>query len=131
MLKDRAREYYIDKDYNCAESLILAINDEYGLGLDTDTLKLVSGFGLGMGCKRTCGALCSSISALGKLLVQDRAHATPNFTETCADYVAYFTEKLGSDQCDRLRDRYRKDDTRCLEKVELAADVFSEFISRR
>jgi len=131
MLKNRVHEYYINRDYNCSEALILAINDEYKLGLDSDTLKLLSGFGLGMGCQKTCGALCSSISALGKLLVQNRAHATERFSETCADFVSCFIERLGSDQCNWLRDRYRRDDIRCLKTIELAADVFSEFISQR
>ena len=50
MLRDRVKEYYLEKDYNCAETTLHCINDEYGLGLTDEQIKLASGFGAGMGC---------------------------------------------------------------------------------
>ena len=76
MLRDRVKEYYLEKDYNCAETTLHCINDEYGLGLTDEQIKLASGFGAGMGCGQTCGVLCAGIAALGKLLVDQRAHNT-------------------------------------------------------
>ncbi|MBQ6540155.1 MAG: hypothetical protein IJL71_03935, partial [Oscillospiraceae bacterium] len=38
-----------NKDHNCAESALLAISEEYGLGLGPEEMKLVSAFGGGMG----------------------------------------------------------------------------------
>ena len=32
MLKERAKEYY-NQNYNCAETIVRAANDEYNLGL--------------------------------------------------------------------------------------------------
>ena len=61
MLKDRVGAYYLEKNYNCAETLIHAINDEYHLALGEEEMKLAGGFGGGMGCmEATCGALCCS-----------------------------------------------------------------------
>ena len=32
MLRETAAKYYLEGDYNCAESVLLAANDEYGFG---------------------------------------------------------------------------------------------------
>ena len=45
MLKERARIYYQEKDYNCAEAIIRAANDEYALGINEAGLKAFGGFG--------------------------------------------------------------------------------------
>jgi len=122
-LKDKARQYYLN-DYNCAEAMLRAINDVYGLNLPEGSLLTASGFGGGMGCEKACGALCGGIAALGPLLVQDRAHATQGFGERCAALVQAFERDLGSDLCADLKPRYKTEESRCLKTVELAADSF-------
>ncbi|MDR0435851.1 MAG: C-GCAxxG-C-C family protein [Propionibacteriaceae bacterium] len=131
MLKDRIRGYFLDQDYNCAETMARAASAEYGLELDSQALALLSGFGFGLGCKRTCGALCGGLAALSALTVNGRAHNTPGFNEQNAAYVARFEEQLGSIQCDELMARYRTPEERCLHTVELAADVLESFIADR
>ena len=49
MLVKNTTKYYKD-NYNCAETLILAGNDPYNLGLDENTAKVMAGFGGGCGC---------------------------------------------------------------------------------
>ena len=58
MTRDRIYGYFIEKDNNCAETMLRALNDEYQLGIPDDSVKLVGGFGGGMGCGKACGALC-------------------------------------------------------------------------
>lgn len=128
MLRDRVRDYYLVKDNNCAETMLHAINDEYRLNLPEESFKLIGGFGAGMGCGKTCGALCACIAALGRMTVAERAHATPDFRERCAALVEKFTEKLGETECSELTKKYKREDTRCLDTVLLAADVFEEFL---
>ena len=55
MNSERLKSYYLDKDYNCAETTLRLINDKYDLGLAEEDYKLVSGFGGGFGCGITCG----------------------------------------------------------------------------
>ena len=43
MLKDTAEKYYFD-NYNCAESVFLAANEYYSLGVDPSLSKMVGGF---------------------------------------------------------------------------------------
>lgn len=131
MLENRLREYYMDKDYNCSETMFLAFSDEYLNGASQEEVSLVAGFGLGMGCKRTCGALAGGIAFLGKLLVKERAHATPDLGQICCEFVEFYTEKLGSDQCDVLREKYRTEKERCFNTVRLSARILDEFLCKK
>ena len=48
MLADVAERYFLQGDFNCAESVLLAANEEYGFGLDPEHCHyLVSAFGGG------------------------------------------------------------------------------------
>lgn len=128
MLRDLAKQYYLEQDYNCAEAILRAANDMYELHIDKEAMKLVSGFGAGMGCGHTCGALCGSIAAVSKYLVEGRAHATEGFREDCGRLTEAFEQQLGSLLCEQLKARYKKEDVRCLETVERAADVLEQYM---
>ena len=78
------REIFLDKDYNCAEAVLLWADERYGLGVAPEDVKLVSGFGGGLGCGENCGALLGAMAALSKAQVRDRGHATPGFKEACS-----------------------------------------------
>ena len=124
MLAEKAKSYYLDENYNCAEAFLMAANDVYNLGLSKENIKLVSGFGTGMGCGNTCGALSSIISATGQIVVQEKAHDHENFKEICASIVNDFEKEFNSTVCDTLAARFKKsDERRCSEVVFRAAQV--------
>lgn len=123
MTRDRVYDYFINKDFNCAESILHALDDQYRLGISPDGYKLVGGFGGGMGCGKACGALCGGCSGLSYLLIQERAHATPELKERVAEFAQRFVEAFGSDACEELAKTYKKEDTRCLELICMAADI--------
>jgi C_GCAxxG_C_C family probable redox protein len=129
MLRDRIEPYYLGKDFNCAESLLHAANDEYDLGIPEEAFKLVGGFGAGFGCGSTCGVLSAGVSAIGMLKITGRAHATEGLRELCTAYVNAFKDKLGSIECDPLVAKYKKPETRCLETVLLAADTLERVLA--
>lgn len=128
MIQEHAKKAYLDQDYNCAESVLLAANEAYGLGVTAEMLPLVGGFGGGMGCRSTCGALTGGIAAIGKRYITERAHVTPGLHEVCAAYVKNFTEALGSTNCQELIDKHRGEDKNCIKVVLLAADVLQKTI---
>ena len=128
MLRDHVEKFFIGQDYNCAESLFLAANEYYGLGMTAEDSKLISAFGAGMGCGRTCGALAGAMSILGKIKIEGRAHATGNYGELCAGLVSAFQEQLGSTDCEKIKPEYRRDDVRCLPAVQAAADVLEKYL---
>ena len=127
MLAETAKKYYLEGDYNCAESVLLAANEAYGLGLDPDTCyRLVSAFGGGMGCGSVCGALAGAMAALGQVAVTGRAHATEGFKDLCAGFVAAFEKELGAQDCKTLKERYFAEGSRCLQTVVLACGVLEK-----
>ncbi|MDO5409725.1 MAG: C-GCAxxG-C-C family (seleno)protein [Lachnospiraceae bacterium] len=129
MLKEIARRYYLEEKCNCSESLLYAANEYYQLGLGAETLKAIGGFGGGMGCKTTCGALSGSIAALSCMFMQGKAHETPDMMKISGGFVARFEEKLGSTLCSVLEPQNKKPDVRCVLTVELAAEALEAYIA--
>ena len=129
MICDYVEKYYLQQDHNCAETVFLAANEAYNLGMAKEDAKLVSAFGGGMGCGSTCGALCGAMAILGKICVQERAHKTDGFQENCAALKAEFEKKLGSIFCKELKERNFREGQRCLEVVKAAADVLDAHLS--
>ena len=128
-LNEKIDSYYLEKDYNCAESTLRIMNDEYGLGLDEDALKLVGGFGAGMGCGSSCGVLCAGIAALSRVLIKERSHEDPANKETCGAFTQAFEKEMGSCMCAKLKEKYfREDGTRCYQTVEKGAALLEAFL---
>ena len=122
------REIFLDKDYNCAEAVLLWADERYGLGVAPEDVKLVSGFGGGLGCGENCGALLGAMAAFSKAQVRDRGHATPGFKEACAGLTDRFRADLGSIRCTELKEKYRRPDVRCLYVVERAAAILDKYM---
>ena len=75
-------------DLNCAEKILYAANEAYGLGLDPRALRLAAGFGGGLGCGLTCGALSGGAMALSCLFVRQRAHESGRIKALCGELAA-------------------------------------------
>ena len=132
MLKDCIEPYYLTQDYNCAETTLHIIDDQYGLGLAEEEFKLVGGFGAGFGCGITCGALAGGVAALGRLAITGRAHVTEGFRDLCADYCAAFEKALGATDCSCIKEKhFAGPETRCLTAIQAAADSFEDFARQR
>ena len=122
MLADVAERYFLEGDFNCAESVLLAANEAYGLGLDPENAhRLVSAFGGGMGCGLLCGAIAGAMAALGQEAVNIRAHVTEGFKELCADMAAEMEEALGGVNCSVIKPALFVEGRRCAETVRRAA----------
>ena len=81
-----------------------------------------------MGCERACGAVCGALAALGCLRANGRAHATEGFKELSAGFVNKVEAECGSIECSALMERYRKEDTRCLDTVLRIADALDAYL---
>lgn len=126
MNREKLFENYIDKGYNCAEAIIRTANEEFSLQIPEESFKLVSGFGGGMGCGDTCGALSSAISVISAFLVEDKAHATDGFGDKCAAFCQDFIRKEGGTRCDEIKEKNIEENRRCFKTVE---DTYSLLIS--
>ena len=127
MLKEKAQHYYVDMERSCSESILMAANDVYNLGLTDDEILLFAGFRGGMGCGGACGCLTGAIGALSRMYA-----GREDLKTICGNFVAYFNEKLdsGSVDCAVLEPKYKNDTVRCGITVGLGADALSEFIAK-
>ena len=127
MLADVAEKYFLEGDFNCAESVLLAANDVYELGLDRENChRLVSAFGGGMGCGLLCGAIAGAMAALGQVAVTERAHVTDGFKELCAGMAQEMKDALGNVNCEVIKPQLFVEGRRCAETVRRAADVLEK-----
>lgn len=131
MLLNAVKKYYDkDYDYNCAETILYAANEEYRLNLDKKALKTMAAFGGGMAVEGTCGALTGSLAVLGILFVKDKAHESDRIKELTKEYFQKFRDKLSTDNCIKLKELYRNDEIRCSHIVCAAAEVLDEMVNR-
>ena len=93
MLKDVAEKYYFD-NFNCAESVFLAANEYYSLGMDTAVSKMVGGFGGGIQTGNACGALLAAVSVLSLLCIDVKAHESGTLRNAVSLFVTEFEEKM-------------------------------------
>ena len=65
-LRARAEELYRSGQFLCSEALFTVVNDHLGQPVSPETVRLASGFPVGMGMAGcSCGALTGGIMALG------------------------------------------------------------------
>ena len=131
MLCETAKKYYDKKyDFNCAETIMYAANEEYNLNLDKKTLKTMGGFGGGMAVEDVCGAMTGSIAIIGILFVKEKSHESDKIKNITREFIKSFDEKLGTKNCKTLKEKYRNDDARCFKMIETAAEILDEIIKR-
>jgi len=127
-LKSLIKKYYIDENYNCAESLIRAGNEYYNLEISDNDMKLVGGFGGGLQCGNTCGALLSATSILSMKFIEDKAHESEDLQEVVSEYVDRFKEAYGSTLCSEIKPFFFCSECRCQETVETACDLLEAVV---
>ncbi|GEM_PF-205950 len=131
MLTDKVMKYYSEEnDLNCAESMIYGANDEYDLKLSEDALKTMSAFGGGMAVESVCGALTGAVAALGIMFTGDKSVEKDRRKEIIENFYKSFEEKLGTDNCEELKEKYKDEVEGCLKVVELSAEVLEEIVDK-
>jgi C_GCAxxG_C_C family probable redox protein len=131
MLIDKINKYYSKEyDLNCAEVIIYSANEEYNMNLKADTFKTMASFGGGMGIESVCGAITGSIAVIGILFTKERAHESDRVKNLCKEFFQKFEEKLGTDNCAKLKEKYRNDEIRCSVMIETAAEILDEIVTR-
>lgn len=129
MLKDLIEKYYFSGNYNCAETMLHAANEYYGLDLPEREMKLVSGFGGGMQTGNVCGALLAAISVLSLRYVEAKAHESADIKPVTQLLTERFADALNKSLlCREIRPVYFREEVRCLAVVQTACDVLEQVI---
>lgn len=131
MLLEKIKKYY-DKSYNfnCAETMLYAANEEYNMNLSKETLKTMAAFGGGMGIESVCGAITGSLAALSILFTIEKGHESDRIKNLSKEFFQKFTNTLGTDNCAKLKEKYKNDEIRCTIMIETAAKVLDEIVIR-
>lgn len=126
---ESAKKHYLEEDLNCAETVLKTLDEAYSLELGGD-VRIVGGFGAGLGCGSTCGVLSSCAAAAGRRYIKERAHESDRTSSICKKIVAAFKDDLGGTDCSELRPKYVVEGQRCFETVKrglaIAAKIFDE-----
>lgn len=131
MLMDKINKYYTKEyDFNCAEVMIYAANDEYNMNLKGETFKTMSSFGGGMGVESVCGAITGSLAVIGILFTKEKAHEGEKVKNLCKEFFHKFETKLSTNNCSELKAKYRKEDIGCRVMIETAAEILDEIVIR-
>lgn len=129
MLKDLIGKYYFDGNYNCAESLLRAANEYYGMGLHDQDMIMIGGYGAGMQAGLTCGALLGAIAVLSYKYVPVKAHESDDVNPIVNRLLADFTARMESIVCAEIKPRVFVEGKRCLATVEAACDALEATIA--
>jgi C_GCAxxG_C_C family probable redox protein len=131
MLMEKVKKYY-DKAYdlNCAEAVIYAANEEYGMNLSKETLKTMAAFGGGMAIESVCGAITGSLAVISILFTKDRGHESDRVKNLTKEFFQKYNMSLGMYNCDELKEKYKNDVIRCSIMVEEAAKILDEIVKR-
>lgn len=129
MLKDFLEKGYGKKeDLNCAEKILKGANIVYGLDLDEDCCRLISGFGGGLCVGHLCGTVAASVAVLSKLFVADRAHEGNLICEVTEEFLALFQKEMETLMCAPLKARYRTPEAGCSYVIFKAAQALDQVV---
>ena len=131
MLYEKVLKYH-DKsyDYNCSETMLYAANEEYQMNLSKQTMKTMAAFGGGMGVESVCGAITGSLAVISIMFTINRGHESERVKNLSIEFFQKFTDKLGTDNCAILKEKYKRDDIGCNIMMEVAANILEEIVLR-
>ena len=130
MLLETTMKYYDKKyDLNCAECILVAVNEEYDLNISKETLMTMSAFGGGMAIGSTCGAATGAIAALGIMFTKERGHNSPHVREMTSKFLNEFNMKMNSLDCISLKENYYDLENRCSKMMMVSAELLQEIIN--
>lgn len=131
MLLDKVKKFYSEEyDLNCSETMLYAANEEYNLNLTKETFKIMAAFGGGMAVGSTCGVITGAISVFGLLFTEDRAHESDRVKLLTAEFIENFINECSTENCLKLKEKYRDEDTRCFKIIEKGAIILDTIIKR-
>lgn len=126
LLEINVKHHYQNNNFNCAETMIMACNDTFGLNLPASASKLMAGFGSGLYTGNLCGSLVGCTSALSLMMVETKAHETEKLPYAQRLLVRNFRNLLTDTQCAKLKSIHHTKEERCLPTVLLAAQAFNQ-----
>ncbi len=122
-MHDSVKKYYLEKNYNCAETILRMSNEEFHLDLDESVLKIMAGFGGGMYQESTCGVVTGGIAALS-LIFLDKS----DLETVVLNYQNQVKQIFTSTECISIKPLHREDLNRCSNVIDKAYQILRKTI---
>lgn len=129
MLENTAVKYY-RLGYNCAESILRAGNEVYGLGLHEQDMRVTAAFGGGFQIGDVCGALCGAACVISARYVETKAHDYADLRPLTQKLVLAFQKRMGDRLCAKIKPLFHTKESKCEPTVKAAAEVLEEVITQ-
>lgn len=107
--------------YNCAESIVKAINEEKNLNIP---VSVASPFGAGMTVGSTCGAITGALMVLGAVKGRETSKEQNASRLITKEIMNKISEKYGTFECRELK----KKGVSCNEIIEYAYEVIEKYV---
>lgn len=131
-MSEKALTYFLEKGYNCAESVYAAALDTVGKPVTAEGLRSIAAFGGGMGCGESCGALCGGIGAIGVLTITEgTAHGCPALHPLAKAFATGFLAEFEELRCAALRPRFFTQERRCAALVARSAALLERVLAEQ
>lgn len=112
---------YHKQGYNCAESVIKAINEEKNLNIP---VAIATPFGSGMNVGSACGAITGALMVLGAVKDRKISESPNEVRKITKEVMNKVKEKYGTFECIELK----RKGIPCNEIIEYAYDVLTKCI---
>lgn len=129
MLKDHMYKFYLEQNYNCAESVLRAANEYYDLQLDDHAMIMVGAYGAGIQTGNTCGAILAGVAVLSLKYVPAKAHESADIKPITTKFIREFNAKFGGIRCTEIKPKSFQPEIRCLRTVEFVCDTLEKVIA--
>ena len=126
MTKGEIAKNNFQKGCNCAQAVLLAFCEDYGMERET-ALTIAAGFGSGMaGLRETCGTVTGANMVIGLAKGKNRMEANRTFRE----FADRFREKNGSLVCKELLAARIKTRLTCADLCYDAGNLLEEILAK-
>ncbi len=124
MTKGELARYNFQNGCNCAQAVLTAFCEDYGMEIDT-AMMIAASFGSGMaGLRSVCGTVTGANMVIGLAKGSDRGASNAAFRE----FAAGFTEKNGSLICKELLGMRIKTRLTCADLCQDAGDLLERIL---
>ncbi len=123
-------KYYLDKGINCAESMLRAAAESYGLDLDESNYMALCGFGGGVSCHHLCGGIIGGVAAICTILNHGDEESMKRAKEATVTFFDAAKESLGSEMCVDIMKDWRSEDIRCYKAVKKLTEILDETLAK-
>lgn len=125
-----AFKHMAEDKLNCAASMLMGVNEHYGLGLTTKEIRLITGFQGGVATGHFCGRIAGCVSALGFMFLGEDQVQTPEFRTLLADFMALVDKEVGHVNCSDIKPLYAEQGG-CAQFALKVGDLFQQFVDEK